>query len=224
MLHPSSTITPPQSPRIAAPGPTYTSRPITTLPVTVALGWMKADSWTTGMKPSNAKTLGTALYPGDERRHALPHADAHRAERVLLRRRLELVGRGEQQPGAGHAERVPEGDGAAVGIEPGIPVVEAELPHAGEHLGRESLVELDDVHVGKRELGLGQDLSRRGNWPESHGARLDAHDRARDDARQRREAELAHRALRRQQQGARAVIDSRRVARGDAPLAVGPER
>ena len=63
-LQPSSMITPPQSPRIAAPGPTYTSRPMTTLPVTVALGWMKADSWMTGMKPSNAKTLATRPTPG----------------------------------------------------------------------------------------------------------------------------------------------------------------
>src|SRR5437667_12104714 len=108
---------------------------------------MKADSWTTGMKPSNAKTLGTSLHPGDDRRHALPHSDAHRAECVLLAGLLELVGRGEQQPGAGHSERVPEGDGAAGGIESGIPVVEAELPDPGEPLSREGFGEVDDGTV-----------------------------------------------------------------------------
>ncbi len=37
-LQPSSMTMPPQSPRIAAPGPMYTSRPMMTFPVTVAFG------------------------------------------------------------------------------------------------------------------------------------------------------------------------------------------
>src|SRR4029077_15817142 len=196
---------------------------MTTLPVTVALGWMNADSWMTGMKPSNAKTLGT-LSPCDDRRHALPDSDAHRTERVLLARGLELVRRGQQQPGAGHAKRVTEGDGAAVGIESGILVFEAQLPGAGQHLSREGFVELDDAHVGKGELGFRQDLLRRGYGSETHEPWLDASHGRRNDTRQRREPELVHGVLRGDQQRARAIVDARRVAGRHAPLAVGPER
>src|SRR3954471_18193373 len=118
-LHPSSTTMPPQSPRMAAPGPTYTSRPIVTFPVTVAFGWMNALSWITGMNPSNAKTLdisrdSRALEHG---RHALPHADAHGSERIALARALQLPRGGEQQACAAHPERMPERDRAAVRVD-----------------------------------------------------------------------------------------------------------
>src|SRR5204863_1442437 len=50
------------SPRSAAPGPTYTSRPIVTWPVTVAFGWTKAVGCTTGTTPSNANIPGIPNY------------------------------------------------------------------------------------------------------------------------------------------------------------------
>src|SRR5690606_10825586 len=50
-LQPSAIITAPQSPRIAQPGPTYTSLPITTLPVIQACGCIKEEGCITGTKP-----------------------------------------------------------------------------------------------------------------------------------------------------------------------------
>src|SRR4029079_1499405 len=106
---------------------------------------MKADSWTTGTKPSNAKMFATEpLDPRDDRRHALPDADTHRAQRVLLARRLERVRRGQQQSSARHAERVTERDSATVGVEPRVLIGQAQLSGAPQDLCRERFVELDD--------------------------------------------------------------------------------
>ena len=53
-LHPSAISIAPQSPRTAAPGPMYTSRPMVTWPVTTACGCTKAVGCTTGMWPLKA--------------------------------------------------------------------------------------------------------------------------------------------------------------------------
>src|ERR1700722_6532111 len=53
-LQPSLIIISPQSPRMAAPGATYTFLPIITLPVTHACGCTKLDLCTTGRYPLNS--------------------------------------------------------------------------------------------------------------------------------------------------------------------------
>ena len=56
----------------------------------------------------------------------------------------------------------------------------------GERLRSERFVQLDDVHLLDRESCLLQGPARRGHGTDAHEARLDAGDRGRDDARQRR--------------------------------------
>src|SRR5918995_4859096 len=76
---------------------------------------------------------------------ALTDADAHGRERTLRAALLELESRRAADPGAGHAERVPERDRAAVRIDVCGIVREAELAQRGERLAGERLVQLDEV-------------------------------------------------------------------------------
>src|SRR3954466_11950692 len=111
---------------------------MTTFPVTVALGWTNALSWTTGTNPSNSKMLLIACYqqspsyPLQHHRHPLPHPYAHRRQRIPPLGALQLVRCREQQSRAAHAERVTERDRAAVRVHPRIVVREAQLPHTGQ--------------------------------------------------------------------------------------------
>ena len=64
-------------------------------------------------------------------------------------RRRSAWSRCSGDAGAARAERVAQGDGAAVDV--GALAVEAELPLDGQVLGGEGLVDLDQVHVVQRE-------------------------------------------------------------------------
>src|SRR5207248_2704803 len=93
----------------------------------------------------------------DDHGHALTAADAHGLESDVLVERLEVVDERRHDAGAGHTERVAQGDSAAVGVELVVDA-DAELVADREHLGREGLVELDDVDVGDLHAGLGEHL------------------------------------------------------------------
>ena len=71
---------------------------------------------------------------------------------------LELVQRLGDEDGAGAAERVAEGDGAAVGVDLGQ--VGAELARPGQHHRGEGLVDLDQVDVGHRQAGALEQVLR----------------------------------------------------------------
>src|SRR5688500_13409820 len=64
---------------------------------------------------------------------------------------LQLVEDRERDAGARHADRVAEGDGAAVDV--GDLVGDAELGHRCEADGGEGLVELEERHVADRLAG-----------------------------------------------------------------------
>lgn len=56
---------------------------------------------------------------------ALTHADAHGRERLLARCQIERGGAGD--PGARHAQRVAERDGAAIAVHPFVVIGTAEI-------------------------------------------------------------------------------------------------
>src|SRR6478672_8330088 len=56
------------------------------------------------------------LHPFERERDALSDADAHGCERKLSAAALKLLGRGQREPRAGHAERMAERDRAAVWV------------------------------------------------------------------------------------------------------------
>src|SRR5207247_10745023 len=80
------------------------------------------------------------------------------------------------------AERMADGDPAAVRIAARVVEVDAHQLEAAEHLAGEGLVDLDDIHVLERQTGA---LKRARNGirrPDAHDARLDAGAGCREDA------------------------------------------
>src|SRR5260370_11422981 len=86
------------------------------------------------------------VEPLDDHGDALAAANAHGFQVHGLVPGGQAVEQGGGDPGAGHAERVAQGDGAAVHVEPVD--VDAELAVGGDDLRRERLVDLDQVDVG----------------------------------------------------------------------------
>ncbi|MCY1511484.1 hypothetical protein D9M68_459050 [compost metagenome] len=135
---------------------------------------------------------------------------------------FELAHGGQDQAGAGCAERVADGDGAAIGIEPWIIECDTELPGAAEHLGGEGLVDLDQVHVVQAQARPLQCLGAGRHRPQAHEPWLDTRHRPREDARAWLEAMAFADGPGADQQSRRAVIHARRIAGGNH--AVGEQR
>src|SRR5713226_6747902 len=93
---------------------------------------------------------------------------------------LELVEGARDQPGAGAADRVAEGDGATVGVD-GLGVG-GELTLPREHHRCERLVDLDGVDVGHGDARARQELVRRIHRSGEHEHRVDADEALGGDA------------------------------------------
>src|SRR5579864_1991917 len=104
--------------------------------------------------------------PLPDRRDPLPNADTHgrQAEFDLAMGHLSHQRANQARPAA--AERMAQRDRSPVDVDPLL--IEAEQPYAGERLGRESLVQLDDADVGRLEACLVERLQRGGYRPDSH--------------------------------------------------------
>src|SRR5262245_32802833 len=124
----------------------------------------------------------------EDRRQALADADAHRRDPVAAAAAAELVKEGGGEAGAGAAERVAEGDRAAVDVEPLL--VDPELADAGEDLRGEGLVELDQVDLVELEAGGGEGTGDRLDRADPHVGGVDAGDAGGDDPAEGLGAEL----------------------------------
>ena len=98
-----------------------------------------------------------------------------------------------------------EGDRPAVDVQPLL--LDPELARAGEHLGGERLVDLDQVDVVKRQSGAVQCSPDRGHRAHPHVGGIDAGDADRHDARQRPGAELLRALAGGQHQAGGAVVE-----------------
>src|SRR5436190_2230596 len=92
---------------------------------------------------TTALTMTAGSYPlgpfeGDGHAHAPRDAEGGEPQGIALL--AHLVRTRQYDPGPGHPDRMPQGDGAAVRIQP--VVVELELPVARQDLGGEGLVQL----------------------------------------------------------------------------------
>ena len=105
----------------------------------------------TSMYVGNNFACTSGLHTFKNCSQALADADAHRRDPVAAAAAAELVQEGGREAGAGAAERVAEGDRAAVDVE--ALLVDPELADAGEDLGGEGLVELDQVDLVEPEAG-----------------------------------------------------------------------
>src|SRR6266536_5609921 len=139
---------------------------------------------------SGGWTLAPLSQALDDHRHALPTAHAHRLQAVGRVERLEVVEERAQDAGAGHPERMAEGDGATVRVQLVAEWVHAQAVGAGDHLGRERLVELDHVDVVDGHPGAPQRLLARLDRAQAHDLGLQSRHAGRDDPGQRPDAEL----------------------------------
>src|SRR3954471_7410600 len=119
----------------------------------------------------------------DEHREALADADAQRGEASARVLALHPAEQRHRQPRTAAAERMPEGDGAAVGVD-GVDV-QAEPAHAREHLGRERLIDLNGVEISGGPARTCERLLGRRHRAETHQVRGDAGAGAGNDARTR---------------------------------------
>src|SRR5690606_19501083 len=165
----------------------------------------------TGAAPPDLTTL--SLHD------ALPiYAYTHGAQGVAAAGALQLQGGGHQQAGAGHAQRVAQGDGAAVGVDPGVVVLDAQLTHDREALGGEGFVQFDDVDLIDGQALLVQQLAYRRYRADAHDARLDAGGGHAEDPGDRLEAVFLHCVGTGDQHGGGAVVDAGGVAGGNAAV------
>src|SRR6202050_198698 len=99
-----------------------------------------------GTTPGGTQEGGRpSVEPLDDHGHALTAADAHRLEDDGLAGVLERVEQGGHDAGAGLAERVAKGDGAALDVE--LVPADAEVLGRRDDLCREGLVDLPQIDV-----------------------------------------------------------------------------
>ena len=110
-----------------------------------------------------------------------------------------------------------KGDGAAMGIDPRVLVVQAEQLQAGQDLRREGFVDLDQADLVQVDAGALQRAEDRLLRADAHQPGLHADAGASEDPRQRPDAlALADRAIA-QQHYRRPVVDPRGIAGGHYP-------
>ena len=128
---------------------------------------------------------------------------------------LQLLGRGQSEARARHAERMAERDRAAVGVHMRRVVGEAELAHHGEALGGEGFVQFDHVDVADLEAEPFEQAQRRGRRADAHDPRRDAGDGRAEDFGARGQAVFLRGCRRCDDQSGGAVVDPRGIAGGD---------
>src|SRR5262249_19032071 len=104
-----------------------------------------------------AKTVPPSARRLDLERDAEPAADAQRREAARRAPLLHFMEERDQDARAGRADRVAERDRAAVHVQP--VTRELELAVAREDLGREGLVQLDQVVVADLAAGAPAELA-----------------------------------------------------------------
>lgn len=112
----------------------------------------------------------------------------HGGDEDLLLGAAGLAQDGADLAGAGGAEGVAEGDGAAAGVDLGV--VQAQDVEAVDGHGGKGLVDLKDVDVFLGQLELAEELRDRRRRADAHDARRHARDRGAAEFRQDRLPQL----------------------------------
>src|SRR5580704_1897275 len=187
-------------------------------------------TWMAGRKDVHVRLRRTmpghdginAMHPSRLPFHA--HGDTHaaadteRGETLLRVALLHLVEQRYQYARTGGADRMPNGDGAAIDVDLlGVPA-QVFIDRAG--LRSERLVGLDEIEVADVPTGLLQRRARGWDRAGAHDLRIDAGLRPRHDASKRRLAEFGGFARLHQHHRAGTVVDARSVACGHGALFV----
>src|SRR5690348_18198013 len=162
--------------------------------------------------------MDSILHPFERQRDSLADADTHGRKRELAATALKLLGRGESEARARHAERVAKRDRATVGVHLRRVVGNAELAENGESLRREGLVQFDHVEVPDLEAEALHQLFGSGRGADAHDSRRNPGHRSAEHAGLGREAVAPGRFLRRDDDRRRAVVHARRISGGDGAV------
>ena len=138
---------------------------------------------------------------------------SHMVCRPQRARALELAEQRRHEPRTRAAERVTEGDRAAVHVD--LLHVGVVLLRPREHHRSERLVDLDQIDLIERHLRPLEHLRRRRDRTGEHRDRVDAGERERVEAGARLEPELRRLLLAHDEHRGRTVGDLRRVGGGD---------
>src|SRR6266581_8696317 len=149
-------------------------------------------------------------------RDALAHADAHGRQAVLRVTVLHLAHQRPDQPSSAASERMTQRDRSSVDVD--ALLVYAEEALARQRLRREGFVQLDHLHVCRLEAGLLQRFQCRGHRPYAHVVGVDTGGGCGDEASKRLEAAALRLFSRHEYESRGAVVQGRRVARGDGPV------
>ena len=141
----------------------------------------------------------------DDDRDPLADADAHGGESVPCLAASELVHQGRDDAHAARAQRMAQGDRAAVLVD--ALRIELEVADAGDHLRREGLVHLDAIHVACRESRACERFSRRGNRSQAHDRRIDSGTGGRQHAAQGAGVDALRIGLGHHDEACRAVVE-----------------
>ena len=163
-------------------------------------------------------------YALEEGRLALAHADAQRRQAVAPAAPAQLVQERDHEARPAHAQRMPDGDGAAVHVH--LLGVEPELADDLQALRREGLVQLDEVELARLDAGAREQLPHGRNRADAHDPRIDARDGARHESSERLGAERRGLLRARDHERGGAVVDPARVPGGDGAVLAerGPKR
>ena len=157
---------------------------------------------------------------GEECSLPLADADAHRREAITPPATAKLVQQRGDEPGAAHAQRVPDRDCAAVDVHPLL--VEPELPHDGEALRRERFVQLDQIELIDGHPGAVEELAHRRDRSDPHHRRVDSGGRRAGEHARAARSPGTGTLLAGDHERRGTVVDPARVARRDRPA--GAER
>src|SRR5688572_14125015 len=118
---------------------------------------------------------------------ALAAANAERDERAFAVAAMEFLEAGENEARAGRSDRMTEGDGATVHVEDvlghfangpvALEMLLRELiglqgAEAGEYLGGEGFVDLDEIGVFEREAEAAFSIGDGEHWSKAHTLRI----------------------------------------------------
>src|SRR2546421_5669258 len=142
----------------------------------------------------------------------LAPADAHRHDPPLGLAPLQLIGQLDGEDRAGGADRMAEGDGAAVRVD--LFGIDFQLPDDRDGLRRKGLVELHQIDVVDRHADFLEQVLDGENRRNPHDLGGDPSDRVRDPLELWVDSELRSLRPGHHHDGGTGIVDARGVARG----------
>jgi Kef-type K+ transport system membrane component KefB len=166
-------------------------------------------------QPAASQLDSSELGGFPERGDALTDADAHGRGSLARAAAAQLVQQRGTDPRAGAAERMTDGDRAAVDVDPLW--VELQLVDDRDSLRGKRLVQLGQLDLVQLPAGPAKHLAHRGHRADAHVVGVHAGRRRADVPGHRRGACCLGGSLGHQQQPGRAVVQRRGVAAGHRP-------